>query len=190
MKAAVKQIIVAKYKNKTVYLYDMSNTSGNLFDWYQKLKKGSGLSTTKAKKLLDLIQNQSGNSWIQSDEFWDRKIRKWPDNPQIVQMEQQGKSMKEHTQTFKDFLIEGVATTDGHIDVAIGGHPDRTNLYRLPASALADLYRMDDPDEIREYVRDKGKFMNDLDDGDVFLSMKTKDVEDFRAQLKDMVSYR
>lgn len=92
------------------------------------------------------------------------------------------------SQTFKQFLIEGVATSEAHVDVALGAGPDRTNIYRLPASALADMYRMDDPDEVREYVRDNGKLISDLDDGDVFLSMKAQDIEDFRAQLKDMVS--
>jgi len=142
----------------------------------------SNIDGSKEGKLIVSVPKGSGNA----DDF--REAIK--SNKMISRQLNNIDSTREPAKFIFDVnqVNEGIATTDAHVDIALGTGPGRTNLYRLPASALADLYRMDDPDDVREYVRDKGKFMNDLDDGDAFLSMKASDVEDFRTQLKDMVN--
>jgi len=84
-------------------------------------------------------------------------------------------------------MNEGIATTDSTVTIAVG-YDDHISVYELPASSLADLYRMDDGDDINDYIVDNGKHVSDSEeDGEIFFDLTNDDIAEFRHQLKDMV---
>ena len=90
---------------------------------------------------------------------------------------------------FSPHLFQELKESEESVDIAIG-YDDHTSVYRLPIVQLKAAMKIDNADDLNDFIIDKGYAVDDADshiDRNIFFDLTNNDIAEFRSQAKEVV---